>query len=300
MHTVGARVAAPRLSASMIVTAPVVGATEPAAYNYRVLMVRRALGGAFENALVFPGGVEEAGDSRDAARWQTDAHKVCAARETFEETGLLLTTPFAQRPIHSSQPFSALCVQHGARPLDSRLVGRWITPRAKSSRFDTRFFMLNIGDSDEFLLDQLDKGRVQQSELVAMDWLCPDSVLLANAQSQTALFPPQFYILAEMARYRRWQDLARNMVPSETPIEPVLGRRSDGRVIALLPGDRAYPDMDCERVAGSELPVPDVDLFGEDRVHRIVMKPASSAGGGFYAASLHQSPIATSSTAAKH
>ncbi|KAJ2505911.1 hypothetical protein IWW47_001835 [Coemansia sp. RSA 2052] len=300
-------VAAPRLSASMVVTAPIFGGAteESAAYNYRVLMVRRAEGGSFESALVFPGGVEEASDSRDAARWHTDAHRVCAVRETFEETGLLLTTEIeqssTQHPTRSSQPFSALCMQHGARPLDTRLIGRWITPRAKAIRFDTRFYMLNIKETDKFLLSQLDSGRVQESELVAMDWVRPDEVLLANAQSRTALFPPQFYILTELARHRRWQDLARHArssVQAETPIEPVLCRRSDGRVIALLPGDRTYPAMDCGQLTGSELAIRDADLFVEDdgdRVHRIVMRPAASKAGGFHAAGLHQSPVAGSS-----
>ncbi|KAJ2037820.1 hypothetical protein GGI03_004152 [Coemansia sp. RSA 2337] len=300
MLKASARLAAavvPRVSASMVVTAPIAGATESTAYNYRVLMVRRAEGGSFESALVFPGGVEEADDYRDAARWQMDAHKVCAVRETFEETGLLLTSASdlnIQRGIQSQAEalpsFSDLCTQNGIRPLDSQSIGRWITPRAKQSRFDTRFFMLNVGDTDKFLLDQLDSGRIQLSELVAMDWLCPDEVLRANAQSQTALFPPQFYILTQLARFKRWQDLVRYN-PSMSPIEPLLCPRSDGKVVALLPGDRAYPDR--EQPTSSGLAISDADLFGEDRVeesgmHRIVMKPAKKAGG-FYAASLHQS-----------
>ncbi|KAJ2875182.1 hypothetical protein GGH93_001808 [Coemansia aciculifera] len=319
MLKASARLAAavvPRVSASMVVTAPIAGATEATAYNYRVLMVRRAEGGSFESALVFPGGVEEADDYRDAARWQMDAHKVCAIRETFEETGLLLTSPSAlstQREIQSQAEillsFSALCTQHDIRPLDSRPIGRWITPRAKQSRFDTRFFMLNIGDTDKFLLDQLESGRIQLTELVAMDWLRPDEVLQANAQSQTALFPPQFYILTQLARFKRWQDLARyspGMSPL-SPIEPLLCPRSDGKVVALLPGDRAYPGtamaVDREQPTSSGLAISDADLFGEDRVeesgmHRIVMKPAKKAGG-FYAASLHQSYLIAAGRTAK-
>ncbi|KAJ2490631.1 hypothetical protein IWW37_003005 [Coemansia sp. RSA 2050] len=293
----------PRVSASMVVTAPISGPAEASAYNYRVLMVRRAEGGNFESALVFPGGVEEAGDCRDASRWKMDKHKICAIRETFEETGLLLTTTADRSTQREFQPqaepsFSAMCEKHGVRPLDLRLIGRWITPRAKRHRFDTRFFMLNIGDTDKFLLDQLATGQVQLSELVAMDWLSPDEILRANARSQTALFPPQFYILTELARFKRWQDLASyGSGPLQSPIEPVLCPRSDGKVVALLPGDRAYPVMgDCERPVGSGLAVCDADLFGEDRVeepagmHRIVMTPANTAGG-FYAATPMRFPF---------
>ncbi|KAJ2825782.1 Nucleoside diphosphate-linked moiety X motif 19, mitochondrial [Coemansia sp. 'formosensis'] len=231
-----------------------------------------------------------------------DAPKLCAIRETYEETGLLLTTPCRpdrqreiQSQVDSMLSLSALCSRRGIRPLDPRPIGRWITPRAKQRRFDTWFYMLNIGDTDNFLLDQLESGRVQQEELEGMHWLCPGEVLRENARSKTALFPPQFYILSELARYKRWQDLA-GYSPSTSPIEPLLCPRSDGKVVALLPGDRAYPTTamaaDCGPPTASGLAISDADLFGEDRVeesgmHRIVMEPTNKPGG-FYAASLHQ------------
>ncbi|KAJ2892133.1 hypothetical protein IWW38_003334 [Coemansia aciculifera] len=318
MNTVGAarlggRAAAiPRLSASMVVTAPIAGAAAAATastslYNYRVLMVRRlAAGGSFDNALVFPGGIEEASDSQDAKQWQqqhTNSHKVCAIRETFEETGLLLTTPPATATQgivrRQAEAFGALCTQLRVRPLDVRFMGRWITPRAMAQRFDTRFFMYNISDSDEFLQSQLDSGRLQESEVASMDWVSPDAVLRANAQSGVVLFPPQFLILSEIARYKRWQDLLSryrdNSSEAESAaaaIEPVLCRRSDGHVVALLPGDHAYPAMDNHCLHAPA--IRDADLFDDHHatvdpagiMRRIVMKPASNPGGGFYAARL--------------
>ncbi|KAJ2463804.1 hypothetical protein GGI02_005153 [Coemansia sp. RSA 2322] len=234
---------AARLAASLVVTAG--GSGAGSAYNYRVLMVRRVGGGSFGGAHVFPGGVEEAGDARNAERWRTSAAHVCAVRETAEETGV-----------------------HVA--LDSlRAIGRWTTPREAATRFDTRFFTAHIGSPPSEL-------SLQAGEVDAADWVCPAAVLRANAGGEVRLLPPQFCILTEMARFTRWQDL--RALPDAPHVEPVLCRRSDGRCVALLPGDCAY--------APGGAPVPDAGLFAADSLglNRIVMTPA--AGGGFVAACL--------------
>ncbi|KAJ1667195.1 hypothetical protein IW140_003835 [Coemansia sp. RSA 1813] len=292
----------PQPSASLIVTAPLKSkpaAAATAAYNYRVLMVQRvSRGGSFDGAHVFPGGIEEEQDH--SPRLSKDAHKLCALRETFEETGLLFTTPTKGRrglqDIFRSEQFHSICTETEARPLSPQLLARWITPRAQKRRFDTRFYMLNIADSDEFLLDQLDMGSVQTKELVQMDWLCPGDVLRANMRGEMPLFPPQFSILHQMSRYRRWQDLACSVGQSASrfdtdaiashPVEPLLCKRSDGIVVALLPGDKAYPeyvDNECKHA------VEDADLFCTDSVvpglHRLTMRPRAD-GGGFDAIGL--------------
>ncbi|KAJ2553266.1 hypothetical protein EV175_003001 [Coemansia sp. RSA 1933] len=291
--------ALPRASASLIVTAP----HQSIAHNYRVLLVQRvSKGGNFDGAHVFPGGIEEDQDHSNSQMLSCDAHKLCAIRETFEETGLLFTTPIRGQlsllDIARDQPFHAICAKAEAQPLDPHLFARWITPRAQSARFDTRFYMLNIANDNEFLLNQLASGSVQTKELVKMGWFSPSDVLQANMRGEMPLFPPQFSILHEMSRYKRWQDLAARYSGGSTaetaaieshPVEPVLRKRSDGAVVALLPGDVKHGED-----------VDDDDLFciqqvARGKLRRLTMRPTTRAGsGGFEAISLIQTagPIA--------
>ncbi|KAJ2794604.1 hypothetical protein H4R20_006169 [Coemansia guatemalensis] len=285
-----------RAAASLIVTAPLsalggrVTATGTQC-NYAVLMVKRVGGGgSFDSAYVFPGGVEEA---QDRARFSgLDASSACAVRETFEETGLLLTTapqPASSLQRSSTQSFYELCDEHGIGPRQIRLVGRWVTPRAQQRRFDTRFLLLSIGDSDEFLRGQLGTERVQATEIEELAWIAPDLALQANAHGAMPLFPPQAYLLHELGRFRQWQHLASAAAAlddrqTDCPMEPLLCKRSDGAVIALLPGDCAYPAASSE-----SRDVADSALFCKDRsaagLHRMEMRRAIGAGG-FDAATL--------------
>ncbi|KAJ2570050.1 hypothetical protein GGH19_005213 [Coemansia sp. RSA 1807] len=284
-----------RSAASLIVTAPLAAlagrtaARGDTACNYGVLMVRRVGGGSFGGALVFPGGVQEEQDKGPGG-----PHVACAIRETYEETGLLLLTaaPPALRARTdasfrvSSTSFRDFNSTIGATALRTHALARWTTPRAQQKRFDTRFLMLNIGDSDKFALSQLGQEHVQASELVELDWIAPDQALRDN-RTTLALLPPQAYMLHELSQFRRWQDLARraellDRTVADRSMEPVLSRRSDGRVVALFPGDRAYPDMQENERPG------DADLFCREPhapgLHRMEMDPAPV--GGFLATNL--------------
>ncbi|KAJ2506674.1 hypothetical protein H4217_008971 [Coemansia sp. RSA 1939] len=297
----------PQLSASLIVTAPMVGRSVTGTHNYRVLMVQRvSKSGSFDGAHVFPGGVLEKKDYDAAPGSHPELpHKLCAVRETLEETGLLFTKPPAIRSWWARDAIAGLrgkaiqevCVEASTRPADLQLFARWITPRAqKRWRFDTRFYMLSIADDDRFLLDQLErKTLVQTRELVGMNWSSPADLLLANMRGELPLFPPQFAILHEMSKFRRWQDLLalgvsqceeESAAVESNPIEPLLCFRSDGVVVALLPGDRAYsPD--------SAKTVEDAELFcqgsAERGLRRLYMN-RRAGGGGYDAISLVQTP----------
>ncbi|PIA19727.1 hypothetical protein COEREDRAFT_79012 [Coemansia reversa NRRL 1564] len=286
-----------RAAASLIVTAPfsALGRRVTAMgsqCDYAVLMVKRVgSGGSFDSAYVFPGGVEE---DQDRTRFSgLEISSACAVRETFEETGLLLTTApqllstVAKSLLRSNiqgLSFYELCEQCRISPQQTRLMGRWVTPRAQQRRrFDTRFFLLNIGDSDEFLRQQLGTEHVQGTEIEKLTWIAPDIALQANARGAMPLFPPQAYFLHELCRFRHWQNLvdgtiALDIRQTDYPMEPLLCRRSDDGMIALLPGDRAYPEAFSEN-----RDVADSALFCKDRctpgLHRIEMRKAAGAGG---------------------
>ncbi|KAJ1950745.1 hypothetical protein FBU59_000531 [Linderina macrospora] len=259
-----------RPSSSLIITAPWRAAAASKAdqlpYNYRILMAKRVGGGSFENAYVFPGGLEESSDSQ----WTTSSHKVCAIRETFEETGILLTSPTTTAPKNTD--FASLCANRTLP--DIRQIGRWVTPREQKKRFDTRFFLLSIKETDTQLLDQIKSAAVQESELVRLDWFTPAEILQANLAATLPLFPPQFYIVRELSRWRRWQDLAHDPLDlgdTDKPIEPLLLKHQEG-MVSLFPGDKAYPESTTERSPSASLDDCDGPL------HRIVMKRAKTGG----------------------
>lgn len=261
----------PKISASLVVAVPFHNPNS--LYNYRVLMVQRvtkAKLGSFNSAQVFPGGLIEPQDYQHQAK---DPLKVCALRETFEETGLAL----AGYPSPSSSSLS-----------DIRPLARWVTPRAQPRRFDTVFGLLAAPEIDPAQV------KLQQKEVAGMDWVAPDQILQANANRQVPLLPPQFYILHEISKYRQWQDLVEATPPGSfdrlAPIEPLLQRQKDGQqTIALLPGDREYPY--CSTTASH--PALPRGGNGSNAVvadqHRICMSEPAQTGGGFFSCCLSRS-----------
>ncbi|RCH83776.1 Nucleoside diphosphate-linked moiety X motif 19, mitochondrial, partial [Rhizopus stolonifer] len=91
-----------RPSASLIVAAPMPKEEVRDGTNYRILMMKRNAKSSFINAHVYPGGIVDKADHY--SNWIDGklanekegymlTNKICAIRETFEESGLLLTTP---------------------------------------------------------------------------------------------------------------------------------------------------------------------------------------------------------------
>ena len=179
-----------------------------------VLMLRRAErdGDMRSGAAVFPGGVLDARD-RDAhphvlgwddadasARLSLPAggldYLVAAARECFEEVGLLFARPasagvmgeaaddpaFAQALAQAhaqwrgpmqrgEQPVAALCEALGLR-LDLRdwaYFSHWLTPPGQPRRFDTRFFVTRA--------PALQQAEADYGEAVELMWLTPHAAL---------------------------------------------------------------------------------------------------------------------------
>lgn len=82
-------------------------------------------------------------------------NKICAIRETFEESGLLLSDPPAhtikeldvnlwRHKVHDdATQFKVMCDQYNIRPAVDTLVpfSNWITPVHEKKRYDTLFFI---------------------------------------------------------------------------------------------------------------------------------------------------------------
>ena len=240
-----------------------------------VFLVRRHRAIAFMGgAYVFPGGRVEEADADDA--WSTVADglaaalgrmpaeeprvalafHVAAARETFEEAGVLLArgadaalvspdatdaaTLAQQRHAVTAGSLSLLDVltTHRWRLALDALVyfAHWVTPPIETRRFDTRFF-LAAAPSDQ--VPTHDAGETTDSV-----WLRPSDALARCLDGGIALPPPTWTTLRWLESFRdvgaalAWAGQKR--VPR---IEP--GFIQDGATrIVTLPGDRTMPRVD--------------------------------------------------------
>ncbi|PWA02842.1 hypothetical protein BB558_001006 [Smittium angustum] len=285
-------------SASLILTAPILDKNEieTSGYNYRVLMAKS---GSFSSAHVYPGGKldeldgsEEWNDYVDSGKKvqpnshfegtkinqigedETQKFRVCAIRETFEETGFLAGSKIIKREPssggkrggHNERELLDQCKSKDAVILTSRLsyFSRWITPPHMKKRFDTKFFMFNISDSDadSVLIDQIylkqnggsssrehdSKSMIAQfGELMFLDWRTPGEFMESIRKDELVLYPPQYYQMKLMSRFFKWQDLqefARNSGPKrnvDIPLMPFFNKGLEPNSgIITLPGDHMY------------------------------------------------------------
>lgn len=193
----------------------------------QVFVIRRAGSMAFAAQMTaFPGGGV---DPRDAdpdlpwagpspARWarlmdtdEASARRlvVAAAREVFEECGVLLAGPDADsvlrevndgtwrrvrgRLVAHEASFAQLLAARGLvlRTDLLALRGHWITPRFEPRRYDTRFFaaLLPAGqDADD-----------QTSEADQAQWAAPVDLLAEYAAGTVQLLPPTLVMLEDLA-----------------------------------------------------------------------------------------------------
>ncbi|PVU95588.1 hypothetical protein BB561_001708 [Smittium simulii] len=203
-------------------------------YNYKVLMAKRISTGSFSNAHVFPGGKLDESDTN--IMWQnhidssTETNKqnalikfkVCAIRETFEETGFLAATkPPTNSRMRDNQNTELLqeCISSDSKLLTSRLnyFSRWITPEFAPRRFDAHFFMMNIQDIDTVMLDQINQKhnssssrtsmQVQDSELMYMEWKTPQEFIDGYYKKNIELATAQIYLLMQMKQFTDYKAL---------------------------------------------------------------------------------------------
>jgi 8-oxo-dGTP pyrophosphatase MutT (NUDIX family) len=172
-------------------------------------------------ALVFPGGKVDPGDSdpawADLAAIDAPAERasiVAAARETFEEAGLVLARKRGTQSIVEAQEAHGLVERYrapilaGTRPFRDLIAGEglqlatdlmvpfahWITPEGLPKRFDTYFYLVAAP------VEQL--GAHDGGESVEGVWIAPQQALRdAEAGTRTLVFATQMN-LVKLARYR--------------------------------------------------------------------------------------------------
>ena len=159
-------------------------------------MVRRNSRGFFGSLVVFPGGRVDDVDVPEGATAEDDeSHRRAALRELAEEAGLLvLEDGLRSVPKTKGAAFYEWLDAEGVVPAGERLelVSRWVTPRAASRRFDTRFYLLAEDDVPAIELDQ--------DELLAYSWVTPAEALERNEAGEWPMFLPTIAHLRWLSR----------------------------------------------------------------------------------------------------
>ncbi len=167
-----------------------------------------------EHIWVFPGGRVDAADVRDPGDPPETSACRAAVREANEEAGLALAAD------------------------ELVMISRWITPEVSPRRFDTWFFLSQVGaDADV---------RVDGSEMASHRWLGPEEALAEHHRKTWSLAPPTYVTVSWLAEYRTAGDapagLARGPILT---IRPNIRPTGEGACI-LYPGDAGYESGDIE------------------------------------------------------
>jgi 8-oxo-dGTP pyrophosphatase MutT (NUDIX family) len=173
-----------------------------AAGGIEVFMLKRSGRAAFmPMAYVFPGGRVDSVDRSPSARMRVfgdpkpndPAFLYCAARETFEEAGILLASSALEQAAISAARAELLAgdknFEETLDVLDTKIdaqslvyFSRWITPPAIAvRRFDTRFFIARMPEGQAAEAD-----AVETSDGV---WIRPADALASNGEAFALVFP---------------------------------------------------------------------------------------------------------------
>lgn len=219
------------------------------AEGLEVLAIERAQGMGFAGgAIAFPGGKLDPTDSAAGPAFQgfeglgpLDAGgRVAAAREAFEEAGILLSEgppvdparrAFLRRESDSHAiGFAELLARigHVLRADTLRPFARWLAPPGLHRRFDTLFFVARLPPGEVMLAD----GH----EAVRAHWARPLDLLAdAEAGRSSLLFPTRCNI-ARLAQFETVAALLSDPTPPPF-IQPEVG--SDGWL--TIPAGIGYP-----------------------------------------------------------
>ncbi|MER3427234.1 MAG: MBL fold metallo-hydrolase [Pyrinomonas sp.] len=158
----------------------------------------------------FPGGQREATDIEAPVAHATTPEMAgmiaCAARELFEELGLLvarnserltrgqLASLFDE--LRSGRMSFPQLLRHFGLYLDARdflFVGRWVTPPFSPRRFDTWFFLVRCPRKQQPRIINPD------GELVFGEWIAAEEAVARWRRSEALLAPPTLHALKTLA-----------------------------------------------------------------------------------------------------
>ncbi len=187
------------------------------------------------------------------SREESFAHWIAAIRELFEEAGILLAYDqqgnlFRTRNRDEQEKFLNyrellqkrkinICELAQKERLNFALdelyyYAHWITPEARSERFDTRFFLAQYPFGQEASHDQ--------KETTAGIWITPRKALEENLKGEVMLSPPTLKTLEDLSRFKSIDDVLRSLKGKDIQsILPVLTKILDNPLI-VFPWDPEY------------------------------------------------------------
>ncbi len=181
--------------------------TDP--WNPEVFLVRRSEKLAFLGGFsAFPGGQLDAADAEvqvsSSMNAETAAAISCAARELFEELGVLVARGAEsltngqrvslQDDLESGRMSWPELLRHYTLRLDARdftFVGRWVTPPFSARRFDTWFFLVNCPVKQE--------PKVIPGELSSGQWIAAGRAHEQWQRAEILAVPPTLHALKTIA-----------------------------------------------------------------------------------------------------
>lgn len=192
------------------------------------------------------------------------AYWIAGIRELFEESGILLAYD------HDGNPFEYKNEEDRRRFIDYRdqlqkgkmticqiakesnillaldqlyYYAHWITPEARSERFDTRFFLARHPEGQEASYDQ--------KETIEGIWLSPQRALEENLNRKIALSPPTLKTLEDLSWFKSIEEVFNSLKGKEIrPILPILTKITGDPIIVFL------WDPDYEIFQKGEIPSP--------------------------------------------
>ncbi|MEU4771398.1 NUDIX domain-containing protein [Micromonospora sp. NPDC023644] len=252
----GGTPAVPRVAATVLLL-------RPAGDDFEVYLIRRVAAMAFGGMYAFPGGGVDPSDSQAHLDWagptpagwgerlgltpEAAQAVVCAAaREVFEEAGVLLAGPDAQTVVGDVSGddweadrvaleqrrggFADLLARRGLTLRSDLLLpwSRWITPEFEPRRFDTYFFVA--------LLPEGQRTRDVSGEADHTLWVRPADALARAEAGELTMLPPTLVSLAQVAAGGDLAGVARAAATRDaaTPVTPRLDAPADGEARFVL------------------------------------------------------------------
>ncbi|MGK5520394.1 NUDIX hydrolase [Micromonospora sp. URMC 107] len=246
----------PRVAATVLLL-------RPAGDDFEVYLIRRVAAMAFGGMYAFPGGGVDPSDSQAHLDWagptpagwgerlgltpEAAQAVVCAAaREVFEEAGVLLAGPDAQTVVGDVSGddweadrvaleqrrggFADMLARRGLTLRSDLLLpwSRWITPEFEPRRFDTYFFVA--------LLPEGQRTRDVSGEADHTLWVRPADALARAEAGELTMLPPTLVSLAQVAAGGDLAGVARAAATRDaaTPVTPRLDAPDDGEARFVL------------------------------------------------------------------
>jgi len=229
----------------------------------------------------FPGGRVDAADRRVAvqgADGEEATLRVAAARELFEETGVLrargavgsaeLLREARAALLAGSRPFGEILSAFGLtlHAEDFPFAGRWVTPAFLPVRFDARFFLVEVPPGTA--------AEVWPGELAEGAWVRPEDALLAWTEGRALLHPPNQFTLETLLDAASVEAARARMAeapPSEGPGARPIEFQRGVRVLALrTPTLLPATHTNCWVLGNGELLVVDPGAPDPSEIDRLV------------------------------